>query len=1166
MNRAMLSHGKLLAAGLAAALSASCGDATDTAVTQLNLDRPVDMAFACYGGMRVTQGRTTASPDDPITTTAQPATSCETRSPQVSPDTGTTLPIPPGQEDLNGVSVGVPNWYGFILQSASGTVAVARWASKPADTFSGGVLDVTVLDADPLTPGKNAISIGEDPVAIATDKSGCYEVTANAGTCDVSVLDINTAVAAAEGSPTSRIRVDRLPVKNRAGTTPILAKPAAMVAEPNTTVVGNVCTRTDTDGLAASGIVYIAYPGCNLVAAVDISDGVAGRVVGGIQFQAGVPTILDSAALDGLSCPAECSDSTGTVQPGLPGTRPVALDLRFDLRFDRVAGARRLAIGAANSSSLTIVELDASSFPQSVSQVALEDNTGTPSTMGITSVSMSPVIGMGNTGSGGISDDQSSFGGKGQYVYAVATDTTVHVADVTDPANEKECDTQIDTRFARSINSVPDLQCIPIGNPETPRRSGAKGPGIQLPDDSVPTSVTIFGGRPTQLTSDGAKVAVTPTTLVGYFAVISTSTGKSYVVNVDDDNGPDGFDSTDPVATSPALVMAHQLRDSFTTRGALAAEATPCTANDPTAGALTGGPRSTGGPTRNVPTSTLPAEFASELPIPQQQACLGADATTVSELQLNATLPLRDEVYPDLRSSVTEGWSLTWEGPLSISTSGSTVATIDGPQVRVGQMVVDTNGMRLTDSARPFCEMGVETFDIVQFRGCNPANNNADCPAGYSCFVHPRSKVSGIGSCMLADQAERFSDACFDFLATNRRYTVAGAHAGQLELKARKHELYATPLDGCSDEDPAHPETSCNAIAQYVAGKNPGADPFIPKDETAPTKSHTEWSCRADAQRKPLNADPAKSKRCVQTCGFHSTDETLKTAGDPSYDGVDRDADCANGTICVGATYSATGDSASRGVCMESILPPPACVTGPQMFDVRAGEAFTVIGTTSGYVHPLVEAADGTCAAPTVVPNEAVHRLQIGRIPLNPPPCDPLANSITGELPAGGFGPNPCSTIVSHIDLRRNYAAGTVENKTCVLDATTPTIATPREAPAVKFSNRAMTIHLVDPFYPGDQSCPDDRLGPFNRVSMVPPGATPTALGYQVTFDQRAGFTPLTLGVPAVYPVKVLRGPSESIWVLDDGDYLPTTLGLSATRGQVYRVESVSVTTVGLLQ
>ena len=134
-------------------LVAACGGGSSSAVSQLNLDRPVDVAFACFGGLRITNGAA-ATPDQEIDVSAQPTEACDIRS--GAHDSGTPMPVPPGQEDLTaqgGAPIGSSSWFGFILQSAPGTVAIAQFPTKPASAFAGG--DVLVLDADPLTPGKN---------------------------------------------------------------------------------------------------------------------------------------------------------------------------------------------------------------------------------------------------------------------------------------------------------------------------------------------------------------------------------------------------------------------------------------------------------------------------------------------------------------------------------------------------------------------------------------------------------------------------------------------------------------------------------------------------------------------------------------------------------------------------------------------------------------------------------------------------------------------------------------------------------------------------------------------------------------------------------------------------------------------------------------------------
>ncbi|MCX5741382.1 MAG: hypothetical protein NT062_02655, partial [Proteobacteria bacterium] len=243
-------------------LTLSCGDTTETSASQLNLDRPVDMSFACWGGLRITGGGP-GTVDQEIQVTGQPLASCDTRS--LPHATGEPQPVPVGQETIDISSVPGVAYYGFILQQTRGTVAIARWEPKPSSSVASGE-GVTVLDADPLTPGKNGISIGEDPIAIITDKSGCKEVTANAGSCDLSVLDVSSAL---DADPA--VDVQRLDVT--ANGVPLRARPAAMVVEPMTTVVGNACAAT------ATGLAYIAYPSCHLVAAVDLTDG---KVVGGI--------------------------------------------------------------------------------------------------------------------------------------------------------------------------------------------------------------------------------------------------------------------------------------------------------------------------------------------------------------------------------------------------------------------------------------------------------------------------------------------------------------------------------------------------------------------------------------------------------------------------------------------------------------------------------------------------------------------------------------------------------------------------------------------------------------------------------------------------------------------------------------------------------------------
>ena len=50
------------------------------------------------------------------------------------------------------------------------------------------------------------------------------------------------------------------------------------------------------------------------------------------------------------------------------------------------------------------------------------------------------------------------------------------------------------------------------------------------------------------------------------------------------------------------------------------------------------------------------------------------------------------------------------------------------------------------------------------------------------------------------------------------------------------------------------------------------------------------------------------------------------------------------------------------GYCMEGVTPPQSCVNAPQRYELRAGEAFAVVGTRSGFLHSIISDSTGSCA------------------------------------------------------------------------------------------------------------------------------------------------------------------------------------------------------------
>src|SRR5678815_1944597 len=106
----------------------------------------------------------------------------------------------------------------------------------------------------------------------------------------------------------------------------------------------------------------------------------------------------------------------------------------------------------------------------------------------------------------------------------------------------------------------------------------------------------------------------------------------------------------------------------------------------------------------------------------------------------------------------------------------------------------------------------------------------------------------------------------------------------------------------------------------------------------------------------------------------------------------------------------------SDGFCIEGPLPPPECIRSLQRYQLRVGDAFTVLGDSSGFLHNRVRDADGAC-----IDSPAPDPLKIGRLPLTAPACDSTTPS-----------PNPCSLTVDHsekVDLYQPSETG----DTCVL-------------------------------------------------------------------------------------------------------------------------------------
>jgi hypothetical protein len=283
--------------------------------------------------------------------------------------------------------------------------------------------------------------------------------------------------------------------------------------------------------------------------------------------------------------------------------------------------------------------------------------------------------------------------------------------------------------------------------------------------------------------------------------------------------------------------------------------------------------------------------------------------------------------------------------------------------------------------------------------------------------------------------------------------------------------LRTTPVGGC-DAD-----AQCRQLAQVVPLLS---DPAHPRDIEA-EEDVRPWVCAADPSRAP------GQDRCQLSC-------QTSTDCDP-------------------------GDSCQGGFCVEGALPPGECLAALQRYQIRAADAFVVIGDRTGYLHNRIRDPDtGECVAdPDASP------LLVGRIPLEAPPC-------SGD----GFtdlSPNPCSTTFQQTDRFTPFEEAGGRCSPRAQEVRT------RDASAIRFINPFMRMHLVDPTTTGDLVCTGDRAGGLPPFSPVYPG-------FQFNFDLAGGFFPMfATEIEASFPHRIAPSPDGRLWVLDQGDASASTQG-----------------------
>jgi hypothetical protein len=1002
-------------------LVAACST-SEQGTIEYRLDRPSDLAYGCIGA------RIDGGPDQ-----ALPLAACGL---MITEDGG--LAAPKGKSLV-----------GFAVESTRGEVAVASFRTGD------------VLDSDPLTPGSSGITVGRLPISAATLPDGCFAVVANAGSCDLSRLDVLKAVRSGSlgesGFEKSSVRV---PIAN-AGGAPLAAAPEMVATLPSAAAATSACGDP-------AGKLYVSLPRCHAVAALDAA---TGQILQTVRFGDGVAGVI---AGGDLTCPIDCADVGGAqaAAPG-PGGEPGALAVD--------PTGTRLFIGLRNRSTLTVVDLGADGSFAAVSEVALEK------AVGLRRLAASADIAMGNGGLSGVH----------RFVYGLALDNSIRVVDVTSGQIPTECDTQVEPRLIRDLNDLSRIPCFPVGGAMTPaRRRSAKGPGIELPGGAVGFDLAFLSGDNERTKTDTGG-DISPTSLNGTFVVVTArdqvNRGVAFVITVDDDNAEDLEASGDPGKVDLALALPHQLRDAVRER--LHASQVKCAANDPIFDQRAQGPvrvmdvrfapelafnlnasvdKSVYTPGQELRGVTLRSGRTVRLnPLLHLEVCEVRDSDEVTQNDpkndrfvfmgsAHDDAGRREYAFPDVRNAPGELWTVSWEGVL---------AATDLDAIRAGGVVAVSPPdltMSLSDLSGRFCELGVEPRDIVQL-GCEV---DAECALDETCYIHPDAPAGVKGLCLFTKDLDRLAQECRPLLISQRRYLVSAApgqiRADSLRLGLKPFVLRSTPVGGCSSAG------QCKALHDYEQKEL--------EEATGISQPRSDrWACAPDVN---LGGPP----QCLATC--------------------ERDEQCPVGSVCQDL------------ICVEGAFAPQACLASVQQYEVHAGNAFTVVGAASGYLHNrILDLPSGEC-----VVDPAANPLRVGRFRTNEPACESAPGGDPNYGGRAGGGPNPCSITLAE-------PMAVIEN-----DVPEPGV---RQSRGIRIRMPGMTLLVADvlTLHPGADALFDGILQ----------AAYP--LGFFWQFIVGGGVAPRADALGAGFPERIRQAPDGSLWIVDSGDSIGAQNGIA--RGQL---------------
>ena len=1013
---------------------------------------------------------------------------------------------------------------GFITNSERNEVALFRKC--------GGEL----VDMDRDAPGYQFVPVGSLPTHITMTTDGCTAVVANAGSCDLSLLDAPALAAAAvevDLSTPPSAHVNTL-VPRRANGDPLGARPGQIVAVPPELTqsageppafdtAGDDDLEQLTEGVCGRGeaaSAYVTFPSCHLVAEIDL---VTGRILQSRQLLvdpvSGEVEVIDAGG--DPECPIECPSQFGGAEvPDYEGTEsgifPSALALvrrPVDPLLARPADLEiqdsTLFVGGGGSSRLIEVPLSDGVFAEEALQLDL------PGAAGIQAIRPTPAMYLALDGQGATPY---------QFLYVIAADGSTRVVsrDLA-PGRDAigvECDTQLDPTSPALLATV----CNPasgLGDNPPGRRAFAEGPGIRAPNGAV---VADWSFQVVELGPDQDSGS-SPFTAEGIVGIGVTNFGRIVYSTL----GQFGGGGRSPITLDPLelytdlRVLPHMLWPSL----------------DPASGDPTALPRLQDAvPSRLNPGDAREGGAAKVLTptlrqVDQAYASLGlANVDQLSNPDLgqpdivaiykNAVARVLPRDFREWRAGE---WRLRWEGEIP-GTSSSTGQLECASPGNYGATCLE--GARLVDSANDFCDDGVLAGDKLVLFGCSA---DQDCGLGQVCLKAGSSAPQGSGICASSRRVNEpradeppLDAVCAHFIADPcgtpaREYLITRASRNALELQALDVPMSAVVWE----QDGA-----------LVEGEG----------RLRCAEDQPEGGCES-------HADCAEVIEAGATCA--SDDECPRgLAGEPGV------CDEATGRCVLAHPFCVDGRcrracDAEREDCILRRLPGPECFSELARYLVAGRNSFVVNGPGAyTFLTQRVRAdADGQCYE-----DPSVSTLLTSRIRLD---TDADGNLLLPACPPGTTvatdAPNPC---VIQAARPPDPGAGVAEALTAAnKDRLFHTLSYGGAAiPAVRYANPMFSL-ILDLTSPLDLS----RAIPAGEGGSWPASAVPfrrSRIGrsYVLGFTSLAGYQPYNEGVllgsvPLAGPSRVVNAPETGVvYVVDSSG----RGGAQGIRGQVMRV------------